>query len=59
LYGRAPILPTTAPLVLPSTKTHITETWISYLNHYLLTLHQQVCSNIQKAQERQKKYYDR
>ncbi|KAG2224453.1 hypothetical protein INT45_010519 [Circinella minor] len=59
LYGRAPILPTTAPLVLPSTKTHTTETWISYLNHYLPILHQQVYSNIQKAQERQKKYYDR
>ncbi|KAI7846750.1 hypothetical protein BDC45DRAFT_452999, partial [Circinella umbellata] len=53
-----PILPSTAELNLPAIKNHNTESWITYLNHYLPILHHQVKLNIQKSQARQKKYYD-
>ncbi|KAI9465960.1 hypothetical protein BDB00DRAFT_731862, partial [Zychaea mexicana] len=59
MFGRTAILPSAADLHLPAMKTHTTETWIAYLNHYLPILHKKVHNNIQKAQERQKRYYDR
>ncbi|KAI9484480.1 hypothetical protein BDB00DRAFT_774865 [Zychaea mexicana] len=58
MFGRQPILPTTAELQLPATKIHTTEAWLTYLNHYLPILHGKVYSNIQKAQEIQKRYYN-
>ncbi|KAI9310418.1 hypothetical protein BX666DRAFT_1813497, partial [Dichotomocladium elegans] len=58
LYGRPPVLPLMAALQVANSKTHTTETWVAYLNHYLPVLHDSIRSNIQKAQDRQKRYYD-
>ena len=59
MYGRMATLPTTTALKVSDSSQHNTKTWIAYLNHYIPLLHQEARNNIQKAQERQKKYYDR
>ncbi|KAI9493041.1 hypothetical protein BDB00DRAFT_743132, partial [Zychaea mexicana] len=58
MFGRKPILPSVANIQPPAMKSHNAETWIAYLNHYLPVLQGQIKANIQKAQLRQKRYYD-
>ncbi|KAI9329304.1 hypothetical protein BD770DRAFT_334093 [Pilaira anomala] len=59
MFGRKAKLPTLQELHITQYKTHTSESWITYLNHYLPLLHKEVHSSIQKSQEQQKKYYNK
>ncbi|KAI9496747.1 hypothetical protein BDB00DRAFT_740956, partial [Zychaea mexicana] len=59
MFGRTAILPPVSDIRPPVMRSHNTETWVTYLNHYIPVIQGQIRSNIQKAQERQKRNYDK
>ncbi|KAG2222657.1 hypothetical protein INT45_013471 [Circinella minor] len=58
MFGRKAILPPLANITPPKMKTHNSESWVAYLNHYIPLIYEKSKNNIQKAQQRQKHYYD-
>ncbi|KAG1046854.1 hypothetical protein G6F43_010677 [Rhizopus delemar] len=58
LYGREVILPLNNELRI-NPKTYETEPWVNYLNKYIPILHGKAITNIKRAQEAQKKFYDK
>ena len=58
MFGRKAILPPLANIQPPKMKTHNSESWVAYLNYYIPLIREKVKNNIQKAQQRQKHYYD-
>lgn len=58
LFGHKAVLPINEALIIEP-KTYETETWINYLNAHLPLLQGQAIENIKKAQERQRKFYDK
>ncbi|SAL97625.1 hypothetical protein [Absidia glauca] len=58
LYGKKATLPLVDGLEMDP-KTHESETWKAYLDHHLPMIHGKAIINIQKAQDRQKWYYDK
>ncbi|KAI7889035.1 uncharacterized protein EV154DRAFT_388911, partial [Mucor mucedo] len=59
LYGRKPELPLLPSLDIQDPKTYDTETWMSFLNEKIPLIHHKALENIKKAQEYQKKFYDK
>ncbi|KAG2219770.1 hypothetical protein INT45_008601 [Circinella minor] len=59
MFGRIATLPTTARMEPPPISNHNTQPWIAYLNHYLPIIHEQAKKNINTAQIRQQKYYNK
>ncbi|KAI7852913.1 hypothetical protein BDC45DRAFT_511796 [Circinella umbellata] len=58
MYGRKPAIPLSTELC-PAAKTYQTESWMHYLNAHIPIIHGQAIENIKKAQDRQKRYYDK
>jgi hypothetical protein len=58
MFGRKASLPLNEELVLDY-KTYETETWINYLNENIPLIQGAALENIKKAQDRQKKFYDK
>lgn len=58
MFGRKVVLPLTDELIMES-KTYETETWMAYLNEHLPLITGTALENIKKAQDRQKKFYDK
>lgn len=59
MYGRKARLPTLQEFQLTSPKTYSSESWITYLNHYIPLIHQEMHVNIQKSQQQQQHYFNR
>ncbi|KAI7849197.1 hypothetical protein BDC45DRAFT_412660, partial [Circinella umbellata] len=58
IFGRKAVLPPLVNIQPPKMKTHNSESWVAYLNHYIPLIHEKIKNNIQKAQQHQKHYYD-
>lgn len=58
LFGRKAILPLAEELEIDP-KTYETESWITYLNTHIPIIHGVALENIKKAQDRQRKFYDK
>ncbi|OBZ81002.1 Transposon Ty3-I Gag-Pol polyprotein, partial [Choanephora cucurbitarum] len=59
LFGRKARLPVLPDLELESAKSYETETWVAYLKNRIPLLHGQVVKNIEQAQVRQKRSYNK